>query len=73
MYLNLMLRKDACLPCSDSLNVFLGTKLKKERAQLLVNPQKIIKKQEYGVEEGDQEVLKDQNYVKVLGQNVQGI
>nr|XP_005000763.1 origin recognition complex subunit 2 isoform X2 [Cavia porcellus] len=48
-----------------------GTKLKKERAQLLVNPQKIIKKQEYGVEEGDQEVLKDQNYVKVLGQNVQ--
>lgn len=68
-----MLRKDACLPCSDSLNVFLGTKLKKERAQLLVNPQKIIKKQEYGVEEGDQEVLKDQNYVKVLGQNVQGI
>uniref|UniRef100_A0A8C2VV41 Origin recognition complex subunit 2 n=2 Tax=Chinchilla lanigera TaxID=34839 RepID=A0A8C2VV41_CHILA len=48
-----------------------GTKLKKERAQLLVNPQKILKKQEYNVEEGDQEVLKDQNYVKVLGQNVQ--
>ncbi|KAM6175754.1 origin recognition complex subunit 2 [Erethizon dorsatum] len=47
-----------------------GTKLKKERAQLLVNPQK-IKKQEYDVEEGDPEVLKDQNYVKVLGQNVQ--
>ncbi|XP_023568094.1 origin recognition complex subunit 2 [Octodon degus] len=48
-----------------------GTKLKKERTQLLVNPQKIIKKQEYDVEEGDQEVLKDQNYLKVLGQNVQ--
>ncbi|KFO36252.1 Origin recognition complex subunit 2 [Fukomys damarensis] len=49
-----------------------GTKLKKERAQLLVNPQKIIKKQEYDVDEGDQEVLKDQNYVEVLGRNVQG-
>ncbi|XP_021105407.1 origin recognition complex subunit 2 isoform X4 [Heterocephalus glaber] len=48
-----------------------GTKLKKERAQLLVNPQKIIKKQEYDVEEGDQEVLKDQNYVEVLGRNIQ--
>ncbi|XP_010615857.1 origin recognition complex subunit 2 isoform X2 [Fukomys damarensis] len=48
-----------------------GTKLKKERAQLLVNPQKIIKKQEYDVDEGDQEVLKDQNYVEVLGRNVQ--
>lgn len=48
-----------------------GTKLKKERAQLLVNPQKIIKKQEYDVDEGDQEVLKDQNYVEVLGRNIQ--
>ncbi|EHB15777.1 Origin recognition complex subunit 2 [Heterocephalus glaber] len=46
------------------------TKLKKEQAQLLVNPQKIIKKQEYDVEEGDQEVLKDQNYVEVLGRNI---
>nr|XP_020022464.1 origin recognition complex subunit 2 isoform X3 [Castor canadensis] len=49
-----------------------GTKLKKERTQLLVNPKKIIKKPEYELEEGDQEVLKDQNYVEVLGRNVQG-
>nr|XP_020022463.1 origin recognition complex subunit 2 isoform X2 [Castor canadensis] len=48
-----------------------GTKLKKERTQLLVNPKKIIKKPEYELEEGDQEVLKDQNYVEVLGRNVQ--
>ncbi|MBZ3884723.1 Origin recognition complex subunit 2 [Sciurus carolinensis] len=48
-----------------------GTKLKKERAQLLVNPKKIIKKPEYELEENDQEVLKDQNYVEVLGRNVQ--
>ncbi|KAG3274961.1 origin recognition complex subunit 2, transcript variant X4 [Ictidomys tridecemlineatus] len=48
-----------------------GTKLKKERAQLLVNPQKIIKKPEYELEENDEEVLKDQNYVEVLGRNVQ--
>ncbi|KAM5280339.1 origin recognition complex subunit 2 [Ctenodactylus gundi] len=49
-----------------------GTKLKKERAQLLVNPKKILKKQEYEVEEDDQELLKDQNYVEVLGRNIQG-
>uniref|UniRef100_A0A250Y315 Origin recognition complex subunit 2 n=1 Tax=Castor canadensis TaxID=51338 RepID=A0A250Y315_CASCN len=48
-----------------------STKLKKERTQLLVNPKKIIKKPEYELEEGDQEVLKDQNYVEVLGRNVQ--
>ncbi|KAM4836273.1 origin recognition complex subunit 2 [Thomomys bottae] len=49
-----------------------GTKVKKEKTQLLVNPKKIIKKPECELEEGDQEVLKDQNYVEVLGRNVQG-
>uniref|UniRef100_A0A8C9A0H7 Origin recognition complex subunit 2 n=1 Tax=Prolemur simus TaxID=1328070 RepID=A0A8C9A0H7_PROSS len=48
-----------------------GAKLKKERAQLLVNTKKIIKKPEYGLEEDDQEVLKEQNYVEVLGRDVQ--
>ncbi|XP_075861907.1 origin recognition complex subunit 2 isoform X2 [Microcebus murinus] len=48
-----------------------GAKLKKERAQLLVNTKKIIKKPEYDLEEDDQEVLKDQNYVEVLGRDVQ--
>ncbi|XP_036029175.1 origin recognition complex subunit 2 isoform X2 [Onychomys torridus] len=48
-----------------------GTKLKKEKAQLLVNPQKIIKKPERELEKSDQEVLKDQNYVEVLGRNIQ--
>lgn len=48
-----------------------GAKLKKERAQLLVNPKKIIKKPEYDLEEDDQEVLKDQNYVEVLGRDIQ--
>ncbi|KAL6088828.1 hypothetical protein STEG23_000689 [Scotinomys teguina] len=48
-----------------------GTKLKKEKAQLLVNPQKIIKKPECVLEKSDQEVLKDQNYVEVLGRNIQ--
>ncbi|KAL1770632.1 origin recognition complex subunit 2 [Sigmodon hispidus] len=48
-----------------------GTKLKKEKAQLLVNPRKIIKKPECELEKSDQEVLKDQNYVEVLGRNVQ--
>ncbi|XP_038171281.1 origin recognition complex subunit 2 [Arvicola amphibius] len=48
-----------------------GTKLKKEKAQLLVNPQKIIKKPECELEKSDQEVLKDQNYVEVLGRNSQ--
>ncbi|GAB5575877.1 origin recognition complex subunit 2 [Prionailurus iriomotensis] len=48
-----------------------GAKLKKERAQLLVNTKKIIKKPEYDLEEDDQEVLKDQNYVEVLGQDIQ--
>uniref|UniRef100_A0A8I3W5A0 Origin recognition complex subunit 2 n=1 Tax=Callithrix jacchus TaxID=9483 RepID=A0A8I3W5A0_CALJA len=48
-----------------------GAKLKKERAQLLVNPKKIIKKPECDLEEDDQEVLKDQNYVEVMGRDVQ--
>ncbi|XP_070244430.1 origin recognition complex subunit 2 isoform X2 [Bos mutus] len=48
-----------------------GPKIKKERAQLLVNTQKIIKKPENELEEDDQEVLKDHNYVEVLGQDVQ--
>ncbi|XP_006921402.1 origin recognition complex subunit 2 isoform X1 [Pteropus alecto] len=48
-----------------------GTKLKKERPQLLVNTKKIIKKPEYDLEEDEQEVLKDQNYVQVLGQDIQ--
>lgn len=52
---------------------FIGAKLKKERAQLLINTKKIIKKPEYDLEEDDQEVLKDQNYVEVLGQDIQGI
>uniref|UniRef100_A0A8C5KFA7 Origin recognition complex subunit 2 n=1 Tax=Jaculus jaculus TaxID=51337 RepID=A0A8C5KFA7_JACJA len=47
-----------------------GAKLKKERAQILVNPKKIIKKPEE-LEESEQEVLKDQNYVEVLGRNIQ--
>lgn len=48
-----------------------GTKLKKEKTQLLVNPQKIVKKSECELEKSDQEVLKDQNYVEVLGRNIQ--
>uniref|UniRef100_A0A452V856 Origin recognition complex subunit 2 n=1 Tax=Ursus maritimus TaxID=29073 RepID=A0A452V856_URSMA len=48
-----------------------GAKLKKERAQLLVNTKKIIKKPEYDLEEDGQEVLKDQNYVEVLGRDIQ--
>lgn len=55
------------------MDVLIGAKLKKERAQLLVNPKKIIKKPEYDLEEDDQEVLKDQNYVEVLGRDIQGI
>ncbi|XP_006862052.1 PREDICTED: origin recognition complex subunit 2 [Chrysochloris asiatica] len=47
-----------------------GTKLKKERTQLLVNTKKLLKKPENDLED-DQEVLKDQNYVEVLGRNVQ--
>ncbi|KAG8521037.1 Origin recognition complex subunit 2, partial [Galemys pyrenaicus] len=48
-----------------------GTKFKKERPQLLVNTKKIVKKPECDLEEDDQEVLKDQNYVEVLGRDVQ--
>lgn len=61
------------MPCSNSLDILIGTKLKKERPQLLVNTKKIIKKPEYDLEEDEQEVLKDQNYVQVLGQDIQGI
>lgn len=68
-----MFRENLCLSCSNSLDVLIGAKLKKERAQLLVNAKKIIKKPEYDLEEDDQEVLKDQNYVEVLGQDIQGI
>lgn len=68
-----MFRKNLYLSCSDSLDVLIGAKIKKERAQLLVNTKKIIKKPEYDLEEDDQEVLKDQNYVEVLGRHVQGI
>ncbi|GAB1284995.1 Origin recognition complex subunit 2 [Apodemus speciosus] len=48
-----------------------GTKLKKEKAQLLVNPQKVIKKAKCELEKSDLEVLEDQNYVEVLGRNIQ--
>lgn len=48
-----------------------GAKMKKERPQLLVNTKKIIKKSECDVEEDEKEVLKDQNYVDILGQDVQ--
>lgn len=48
-----------------------GAKLKKERPQLLVNTKKIIKKPEYDLEEDCLEVLKDKNYVEVLGRDVQ--
>ncbi|XP_004674887.1 PREDICTED: origin recognition complex subunit 2 [Condylura cristata] len=48
-----------------------GTKFKKDRPQLLVNTKKLIKKPAYDLEEDDQEVLKDQNYVEVLGRDVQ--
>ncbi|XP_036110062.1 origin recognition complex subunit 2 isoform X1 [Molossus molossus] len=47
-----------------------GTKLKKERPQLLVNTKK-IKKPEYDLEEDGQEILKDKNYAEVLGRDVQ--
>uniref|UniRef100_A0A8D1ZH55 Origin recognition complex subunit 2 n=1 Tax=Sus scrofa TaxID=9823 RepID=A0A8D1ZH55_PIG len=66
-----MFRKNLYLSCCNSLDVLIGAKIKKERAQLLVNTKKIIKKPEYDVEEDDQEVLKDQNYVEVLGRDVQ--
>lgn len=46
-------------------------KLKKEKAQLLVNPQKVIKKAKCELEKSDLEVLEDQNYVEVLGRNIQ--
>lgn len=55
------------------MDILIGAKIKKERAQLLVNTKKIIKKPETDVEDGDQEVLRDQNYVGVLGRDVQGI
>lgn len=39
----------------------------------MVNPQKVIKKADCELEKSDLEVLEDQNYVKVLGRNIQGI
>ena len=39
----------------------------------MVNTKKVMKKPENELEEDDQEILKDQNYVDVLGQDVQGI
>ncbi|KAF4014215.1 hypothetical protein G4228_005460 [Cervus hanglu yarkandensis] len=48
-----------------------GPKIKKDRVQLLVNTKKVIKKPENELEEDDQEILKDKNYVDVLGQDVQ--
>ncbi|XP_040827898.1 origin recognition complex subunit 2 isoform X1 [Ochotona curzoniae] len=77
---NLELKEDKMLKVQfvgddDVLNHILdregGTKLKKERVQLLVNTKKIIKKSECELEEDEQEVLKDENYVEVLGTNVQ--
>lgn len=68
-----MFRKNLCLSHCNYSDVLTGAKLKKERTQLLVNTKKIIKKPEYDLEEDDQEVLKDQNYVEVLGRDIQGI
>nr|XP_020748338.1 origin recognition complex subunit 2 isoform X1 [Odocoileus virginianus texanus]XP_020748339.1 origin recognition complex subunit 2 isoform X1 [Odocoileus virginianus texanus] len=48
-----------------------GPKIKKDRVQLLVNTKDVMKKPENELEEDDQEILKDQNYVDVLGQDVQ--
>ncbi|XP_066202223.1 origin recognition complex subunit 2 [Saccopteryx leptura] len=48
-----------------------GAKLKKERPQLLVSTKKVIKKPEYDLEEDGQEVLKNENCVEILGQDVQ--
>lgn len=70
---NEILRKNSRPLCSNVLYVFAGTKLKKEKVQLLVNPQKVIKKAECELEKSDLEVLEDQNYVEVLGRNIQGI
>lgn len=67
-----MFRKNLYLSCSNSLDVLVGAKLKKERPQLLVNTKKMLKKPEYDLEEDGQEVLKDKNYVEVLGRDVQG-
>lgn len=67
-----MFRKNLYLSCSNFLNVLTGAKLKKERPQLLVNTKKIIKKPEHDLEEDGLEVLKDKNYVEVLGRDVQG-
>jgi hypothetical protein len=70
---NVILRKNLHPLCPKVLCIFTGTKLKKEKAQLLVNPQKVIKKADCELEKSDLEVLEDQNYVKVLGRNIQGI
>ncbi|XP_068924852.1 origin recognition complex subunit 2 isoform X1 [Petaurus breviceps papuanus] len=48
-----------------------GAKFRKDRAQLLVNVKKLMKKQESDLNEDDQEDLKDENYVDILGADTQ--
>ncbi|XP_043847564.1 origin recognition complex subunit 2 [Dromiciops gliroides] len=48
-----------------------GTKFRKDRTQLLVNVKKLMKKQESDLNEDDQEDLKDENYVDILGADTQ--
>ncbi|XP_074155199.1 origin recognition complex subunit 2 [Sminthopsis crassicaudata] len=48
-----------------------GAKFRKDRTQLLVNVKKLMKKQENDLNEDDQEVLKDENYVDILGADAQ--
>ncbi|XP_028925292.1 origin recognition complex subunit 2 isoform X1 [Ornithorhynchus anatinus] len=48
-----------------------GAKLRRDRAQLLVNMKKLLKKQECDSAADDQEVLKEKNYVDVLGTDAQ--
>ncbi|XP_068924853.1 origin recognition complex subunit 2 isoform X2 [Petaurus breviceps papuanus] len=58
----------------DVLNHILdkeGAKFRKDRAQLLVNVKKLMKKQESDLNEDDQEDLKDENYVDILGADTQ--
>ena len=55
------------------MDVYIGPKIKKDRVQLLVNTKKVMKKPENELEEDDQEMFKDQNYVDVWGQDIQGI
>ncbi|XP_044525328.1 origin recognition complex subunit 2 [Gracilinanus agilis] len=48
-----------------------GAKFRKDRAQLLVNVKKLMKKQENDQDEDDQDDLKDENYVDILGADSQ--